>query len=411
MITTETLGELLRAHGGSIKTGPFGTVLKASEYSESGVPIISVGEVGYGALSLRNDTPRAAENVTERLPEYVLQKGDIVFGRKGAVDRSAWVKASEDGWFLGSDGIRVRLPSVVDSRFVAYQFQTEATKTWLLQHASGSTMLSLNQKILERVPLNLPSRAEQEAIADSLAALDDKIAANSRLISKCDEVLEATFVLLCGNSDQTVPFTELVTITKGVSYRSVDLRESSTALVTLKSFNRNGGYSLRGLKDYAGPFKDAQEIAPGELVVAQTDLTQAAEVVGRAVRVPEAPGYQKLIASLDLAIIRPRMHIPVEFILGVMLQGRFRAHCRSRTTGTTVLHLASDAIPTFLAPLVPGDMQVNYAGAARPILELRDSLESEMNSLASIRDALLPQLMSGKLRVKDAEMALEKVGV
>lgn len=154
---------------------------------------------------------------------------------------------------------------------------------------------------------------------------------------------------------------------------------------------------------YAGPFKISQEIAPGELVVALTDLTQAAEVVRRAVRVPAAQSFEKLVASLDLAIIRPRTDAPVEFLLGLMLQGRFRTHCRSRTSGTTVLHLAPDAIHTFLAPVVSRHIQENYAAVARPLLELRDSLEYEMELLGATRDALLPQLMSGKLRVKEAE--------
>ncbi|MET3945999.1 type I restriction enzyme S subunit [Arthrobacter sp. UYCu512] len=300
---------------------------------------------------------------------------------------------------------------VVDVRFIEYAFRTLKAG---LQHqaaGSGSVQDNINLATLARLKFLIPELSEQRAIADVLGALDDKIASNTRLISKTGEVLETSFALLCGLPQETIPFSEMASITKGVSYRSADLLESSNALVTLKSFDRNGGYSLRGLKEYAGPFKPAQEVAPGELVVAQTDLTQEAEVIGRAVRVPRAPGYEKLVASLDLAIVRPRQDSPVEFLLGVMLQGRFRAHCRSRTSGTTVLHLASDAISTFQAPLVSQDIQENYASVARPILQLRDSLEYEMDSLASTRDALLPQLVSGKLRVRDAEKVLENAGV
>src|SRR5690348_10251534 len=118
---TTTIGALLARDGGSVKTGPFGTTLKAKEYSKEGVPLISVGEVGYGSLRVYDSTPRAPLEVVERLPEYVLQAGDIVFGRKGAVDRSAMVKPEQAGWFLGSDGIRLRLPNTCDARFVAYQ--------------------------------------------------------------------------------------------------------------------------------------------------------------------------------------------------------------------------------------------------------------------------------------------------
>lgn len=404
-----TLGEVIARAGGSFKTGPFGTTLKASEYTERGVPVISVGEISPGALVLRRDTPRVSPSVTSRLSDYLLISGDIVFGRKGAVDRSAWVKPAEEGWFLGSDGIRVRLPSSVDSRFVAYQLQSEVVRAWLLQHSGGSTLLSLNQSTLSRVTLSLPPLEKQRAIAEVLGALDDKIAANTKLVNLLSDNLETSFTSVVGKPEGFVPFIDLATVAKGVSYRSVDLVQSRTALVTLKSFDRNGGYSARGLKDYAGAFKPVQQIQPGEIVVAQTDLTQAAEVVGRAIRVPASRNHDVLVASLDLAIVRPAAGVPVEFLLGLMLQGSFRAHCRSRTSGTTVLHLASDAIPTFSAPSVSEDVQRRYADVALPMLEMQDSIERESVLLAAIRDALLPQLMSGKLRVKDAEKVLEGV--
>ena len=76
----------------------------------------------------------------------------------------------------------------------------------------------------------MPEISAQVAVAEVLGALDDKIAANSRLITKVGEVLETTFALLCGQPDEMVPFSEIATITKGVSYRSADLCDSSTAL-------------------------------------------------------------------------------------------------------------------------------------------------------------------------------------
>src|SRR2546429_6910135 len=184
MFRRMTLGELLIVCCGSIKTGPFGTVLKAAEYSSSiGVPVISVGEVGNGDIRIGDRTPRVDETITSRLPEYVLRAGDVVFGRKGAVDRSAWLRPHEDGYFLGSDGIRVRFGREVSSRFMAYQFRLEPVRQWLVQHSAGTTMASMNQKILERLPVQVPRLAQQRAIAEVLGALDDKIVANDRFMA------------------------------------------------------------------------------------------------------------------------------------------------------------------------------------------------------------------------------------
>jgi len=156
---TTTIGALIGNDGGNIKTGPFGTILKAKEYSKLGVPLISVGEIGYGSLNIHDSTPRVPHQVIERLPEYLLEAGDIVFGRKGAVDRSAIVKCEQAGWFLGSDGIRLRLPNTCDSGFIAYQMQSTETRSWIIQHATGTTMASLNQAIIGRIPILLPPLA------------------------------------------------------------------------------------------------------------------------------------------------------------------------------------------------------------------------------------------------------------
>ncbi len=188
-----TVGELLSNHGGSIKTGPFGTKLKAAEYTRDGVPVISVGEIDYGRIVLRAETPKVNEAVTERMPEFLLKEGDIVFGRKGAVDRSARVRPDQNGWFLGSDGIRLRLSAAVDATFIAYRFQLNSHRSWMLQHAAGSTMPSLNEDIIRRIPLILPSLAEQRAIASVLGALDDKIEQNRRTAQALERLARAIF--------------------------------------------------------------------------------------------------------------------------------------------------------------------------------------------------------------------------
>ena len=189
-----SVGDLLAAEGGEIKTGPFGTKLKAAEYSQNGgVPVVSVGEVGLGEIAVSEKTPRVGPDVTTRMPEYILRTGDIVFGRKGAVERSAIVKPHQDGWFLGSDGIRLRLPATCDARYVAYQFQLPTHRSWMIQHSTGSTMPSLNQHIVESIPLVLAPLSIQRRIADVLGKLDDKIELNRRMNRTLEKMAAAIF--------------------------------------------------------------------------------------------------------------------------------------------------------------------------------------------------------------------------
>src|SRR5207253_1678655 len=100
------------------------------------------------------------------------------------------------------------------------------------------------------------------------------------------------------NGWKITPVGELVETVKGRSYKSEELIESDTALVTLKSFARGGGYRPDGLKSFAGTYKPEQVVKPGELVIACTDVTQAAEVIGRPAIVRGTAGYRTLVASL-----------------------------------------------------------------------------------------------------------------
>jgi type I restriction enzyme S subunit len=170
----------------TIKTGPFGTLLKASEYSEGdGVPVVSVGEIREGFLMITDHTPRVSARVTRRLPQYVLKKGDIVFGRKGGVERSALIRQQQDGWFLGSDGMSVRPLGDCHDEYLALQFQSPRIQGWLLQNAIGTTMSSLNQGILEKVLVALPpTRGEQEAIAEALGDAYALVESLEQLIAK-----------------------------------------------------------------------------------------------------------------------------------------------------------------------------------------------------------------------------------
>jgi type I restriction enzyme, S subunit len=182
-----TVGELIARDGGSIKTGPFGTALKASEYSVVGTPLISVREIGHGSFHVDAKTPRVSKETIARLPEYLLEEGDIVFARKGGIERCALIRKSQEGWFLGSDGIRLRPPKTCDMRFLAASLQTQAVKDWLIQNSTGSTMASLNQATISRLPIVLPNIARQKSVAEILDALDYRIT----LLRETNATLEA----------------------------------------------------------------------------------------------------------------------------------------------------------------------------------------------------------------------------
>jgi len=292
-----------------------------------------------------------------------------------------------------------------DTRFLSMLLAVTDISGYL----TGSTLPKLSRAAMDSIVLAIPSLGDQRAIADVIGSLDDKIAGNLEAAATAHDLTRTLFKLSAARTAGRRRLTEVANIIKGISYRGVDLQPSDTALVTLKSITRTGLYTDRGLKPYIGAYSTPQIVSPGDVIVAQTDLTQAAEVVGRAVRVGPSIDFTTLVASLDLAVARPKPGVPAEYLLGVLSEDRFRMHCQGLTAGTTVLHLSSNAFATYLAPDASSDVQQEFASRVRPMHNLIDSLTRENRALAALRDTLLPQLMSGKLRVKDAERQVEEV--
>lgn len=176
----------------SFQTGPFGTQLKASEYVPQGTPIINVKNIGYGSLVL-DDMDMVPGTVCDRLQVHLLKEGDIVFGRKGSVDRHCYIKKENEGWMQGSDCIRARINEGVNPQFVSYYLMLEQVKKQIVSAAVGSTMPSLNTKILENVRICLPSVKIQDSIVSLLSALDDKIENNNRMNTELEAMAKSIY--------------------------------------------------------------------------------------------------------------------------------------------------------------------------------------------------------------------------
>lgn len=176
-----------------LKTGPFGTQFRASEYVTEGIPVINVKNIGYGSL-LVSGLDHVSENTLERLSEHKLQEGDIVFGRKGSVDRHCLIRKGQDGWMQGSDCIRVRFTdAIVYPEFVSYYLLTDAVKMKINNSAVGSTMASLNTDILGDIDIILSDCEEQKRIALILGTIDKKISNNNQINDYLEEMAKTIY--------------------------------------------------------------------------------------------------------------------------------------------------------------------------------------------------------------------------
>lgn len=432
-----TIGALIEEHGGEVKTGPFGTVLKASEYTEHGVPVISVGEIGHGEFRIHDRTPCVNETVTMRLPEYLLQKNDIVFARKGSVERSALVGDAQVGWFLGSDGIRLRLPETISSKFVRYWVASAETKAWLTQNSTGSTMASLNQATIKRLPIVLPSLGIQTEIAAILGALDDKIEVNrktaatleamaralyrswfvdfdpvhakaaGRAPAHMDAATAALFPDSFGEDGLPEGWTEEPIIAQsdwvnGAAYKNMHFAKTPDALPVVKIAELKAGVT-GNTKFTATDLGEKFRIGRGDLLFSWSGNPDTS-IDAFIWALKDAWLNQHIFA------VRPngKMSKAALFTILKFYMPEFAEIARNKQT-TGLGHITRKDLDAFSVRIAPPEIMEVLENEIEPMFDRYCLTLYENQTLATFRDTLLPRLMSGELSVGEAKEQVEAV--
>jgi type I restriction enzyme S subunit len=418
-----------------------GYAFKSKDWTDGGIPVVRIGNVKDGELAM-DKCSFVPEGVANEASEYRLEAGDILIAMTGYIGDVAWVRDNEPRMLNQRVGrFTIDEPTKLDPRYLFYVLRSPDIRAAIEALGYGSAQPNVSPRLLHSVRIPLPSLAEQQAIACILGALDDKIELNRKMNQTLEGLARAIFKSWFVDFDPVrakaeerdsglpteitdlfpssfvdselgeipegwtaAPLSEYVNLIRGRSYKSEELAESDTAMVTLKSFARGGGYRKEGLKAYTGQFKPEQQLYPGELVVSCTDVTQAAEVIGRPAIVESTSTFSKLVASLDVQIVRPLSpSASVPFLYCLFRTERSKEHTYAHSTGTTVLHLAKDALPSFLFVLPNARVGESFSSIVRPLFSRMDVAQMESDSLGKVRDTLLPKLISGELRVPDAE--------
>ena len=175
------LAALTKRFGGSIQTGPFGSQLHASDYVDSGVPVVMPKDIVNRRVSTYS-VARIGTVDAERLSRHKLQAGDIVFSRRGDVERHALITEREIGWLCGTGCLLLRPGSTWKSPgFLSMLLDAPRARTWLVHHAVGATMPNLNTGILGSVPVVLPSLSVLRAFEDLISVTEQQRSRNASM--------------------------------------------------------------------------------------------------------------------------------------------------------------------------------------------------------------------------------------
>ena len=418
-------------------------------WTDAGVLVLRSHNIRRGRLDLSRPSFTSEDAYGERTRRATPSPGDLVITREAPMGEICEIPRGLR-CCLGQRLVLLRPnPGRVVGKYLCYAIQAPQVQGQIRAHdGTGSTVSNLRIPALEALTIPIRPLPEQAAISSLLGALDDKIALNRRMAATLEEMARALFKSWFVDFDPVrakaegrdtglpseiadlfpdrlvdsdlgaIPdgwavsrLVDRVDTVKGRSYRSTELvTDAPTAMVTLKSFRRGGGYRADGLKPFIGTYRAEQVVLPGELVIANTDVTQLADVVGQPALVRSDSRYSTLVASLDAQIVRGTDdRTSAVFLYGLAGSRAFNSHARAHATGTTVLHLAKGAIESFAFAGPPPGLVRAYDSLALPALQALDRLGEETDALAALRDALLPKLVSGEIRISDPEDFLARM--
>lgn len=378
------------------------------DYVNVGIPFYRSKEVieKHNGNDISTDLFITKEKFEQIKEKYgAPQTGDLLLTSVGTLGIPYIVQEGEEFYFKDGNLTWFKnYKSNLYNEFLYYWIISPIGKNALDMMSIGSTQAALTIQGLKNLDFDVPPIEEQKAIASVLSSLDDKIDLLHRQNTTLERMAETLFrQWFVEEAQEDWEFVELGTYVdcfNGVSYKSSELNPSKVAMVTLKSFDRNGGFRLDGFKEFTGRFKEQHVVIQGDLVVAHTDITQGAEVIGNPVLVVNDTRYENMVISMDLVKVKSKYDwLSNEFLYRMMRTREFKEHCLGYSNGSTVLHLSKQAIPSFEFFMPPKEKIQSYTESAKDLFAKKFKNIEQILTLEKLRDNLLPKLMSGEVRL------------
>ncbi|MEZ0491764.1 restriction endonuclease subunit S [Kineococcus sp. TBRC 1896] len=397
-----TLGNLCEEGGGGIQTGPFGSQLHASDYTVEGIPVVMPVNIGDNRVVEAN-IARVSQQDADRLSKYRLTEGDIIYSRRGDVERRALVRSDSAGWLCGTGCLRVRLGdhSPHDNRFISYLLGTANVREWIVRHAVGATMANLNTSILGSVPLDIPEPRTQHAIADVLGALDDKIVSNQHAATVAESVLSSQFRSL-GLDSEPAANEWVVSEIFDLNPPRPKPHQGPAVYLDMASLPNDGMVVTEWSER---PPTGGARFINGDTLLAR--ITPCLEN-GKCGYVNFLPDGNVGVGSTEYIVMRSKADFPLELSYFLAKSPRFTAFAIQQMVGSSGRQrLSAKDLADYPLSIVGRDAMATFGRRAAPTSALLRSYADENTVLAALRDTLLPALTSGRLRVRDAEKLVE----
>ena len=359
-----------------------------------------------GVKLIEDDFVYVSPELANKYKRSIVRKGDLVFtswgtvGQVGLVDDSAHF----DSYLLSNKQMKMTpdLEQVVP--LYLYYYLSQPKMIWEVKARSiGSSVPGFNLGQLKKLPVLLPSLQEQRAIAEVLGALDDKITANNKLATAADDLARALFQKALKSatySDES--FADLAEVSGGGTPS------------TKKPEYWNGTIPWATPTDVtalSGPYLEETSRTISELGL--KSCSSALYPAGTILMTSRATIGAFALAQVPTAVNQGFIVVqPNDPSLRFWLFHEMRSRVDefiSLANGATFLELSRGNFKKFKVRKATPETMAAFNETAGVLHDSARAALLENNSLVATRDALLPQLMSGKILVREAESIVEDV--
>jgi len=409
-----TLADVAAPMKNAIVGGPFGSNLVSKDYVPSGVPVIRGQNMGGKWVS--GQFAFVSNDKAAQLSQNLARPNDLVFTQRGTLGQVAIVpSAPYDKYVVSQSQMKITVdPTKADVSFLYYLFKTPEQLQYIFNAAIQTGVPHTNLGILKATPLELPPLSVQKNIAAMVGAIDDRIALLRETSATLEAIAQALF------KSWFVDFDPVHAKQQGIAPAGMD--EATAALFPDSLEQSESGEVPRSWS--IGKVESLLELAYGKALKATDRVAGDVPVYGSGgltgfhnQALVEGPsvvvGRKGTVGSLYWED-RPFFPIDTVFYVKTKLPLTYCFY-QLRVLGLEGMN-TDGAVPglnrnnVYRLPVVipPEQVIAAFDSLIRPLRDRMFANDMQAQTLATLRDTLLPRLISGQLRLPEAQATVDE---
>jgi len=445
-----------------------GFAFKSQDFIREGVPVIKIKNVRHRDIDL-TDVDYVSKETTEKCSRFLIKNGDVLISMTGSgiqapasiVGRVARHSGVDDSFLINQRVGRFEIlkPDCLDIRFLYYFFSQRETQLELVSIATGSAnQVNLSAFQIESIDIPFPPLAEQKAIAHILGSLDDKIELNRRMNATLEGMAQALFKSWFVDFDPVIdnalaagnPIPE--ELAKRVDVRRQALADGAANREAAKQFpaafqlteemgwipegwetgkiNNLAELNSESWSNRSHPehikYVDLANTKNGRInEVFPYDYSDAPSRARRVLREDDTiigtvrPGNRSfayiheggLTGSTGFAVLRPKRTNSRIFIYLCLTQDKVIENFAHLADGGAYPAIRPEVVGNREIVIFDSDLMSFFDQQCYPLIAKIGRHQQETESLAKLRDTLLPKLISGEIRIPEVEKLTKEAQV